>query len=280
MKKTKLEKGITLIALIITIVVLLILAGVAIATVQESDIIAHAENATSTYKTKADEENTILEGYLATIEENMPGESTPEEEEEILWVYEKDYYGDTDLGFIGNVKELVLDEDREVKAYVGIYNEEIDEFECDENSEVITKKFSEVDGVLIESSASVENLTLGKIASAGKVGAFMDTKIKNLTILGNYTDMPTHFFEANKYLETVVINEGVTKINGSAFYGCSALKSITIPSTVTSILDLGGDCTTLTSVKINKTADEIKAMTNYPWKVSGKIYDKDNNLVL
>ena len=69
----KKQNGITLIALIITIVVLLIIAVVAVGAVQESGIIAHAQNAAGGYKTKADEENTILDGYLATIEENLPG---------------------------------------------------------------------------------------------------------------------------------------------------------------------------------------------------------------
>ena len=43
MKGTKMQNGITLIALIITIVVLLILAGIAIATIQESNIITKAK---------------------------------------------------------------------------------------------------------------------------------------------------------------------------------------------------------------------------------------------
>ena len=50
MKKIKLEKGITLIALIITIVVLLIIAVVTIGAVQESSIITHAQNAKERYQ--------------------------------------------------------------------------------------------------------------------------------------------------------------------------------------------------------------------------------------
>ena len=45
MKITKEQRGITLIALIITIVVLLILAGVAIGTLKESNIIGRAQSA-------------------------------------------------------------------------------------------------------------------------------------------------------------------------------------------------------------------------------------------
>ena len=49
MKKAKTQKGITKIALIITILVLLILAVVAIGTVQNTGIITHAQNAKSQY---------------------------------------------------------------------------------------------------------------------------------------------------------------------------------------------------------------------------------------
>ena len=49
MNKLKKEKGITLVALIITIVVLLILAAVAIGTVRDSDIIEYAKNAAGSY---------------------------------------------------------------------------------------------------------------------------------------------------------------------------------------------------------------------------------------
>ena len=50
MKRTKTQKGITLIALIITIVVLLILAVVTINAVQDGGIIGHAKNASKEYK--------------------------------------------------------------------------------------------------------------------------------------------------------------------------------------------------------------------------------------
>ena len=47
--RMKNNKGITLIALIITIVVLLILAAVAIGAANESDIVAYAKNAADGY---------------------------------------------------------------------------------------------------------------------------------------------------------------------------------------------------------------------------------------
>ena len=68
MKKIKQEKGITLVALIITIVVLLILAVVAIGVVKNSDIITYAKNASNMYGTEKNEENQMLQNYIGIIE--------------------------------------------------------------------------------------------------------------------------------------------------------------------------------------------------------------------
>lgn len=57
----KKEKGITLIALIITIIVLLILAGVALATITGNNgIIKNAENAVAQYQNQANKEQELL----------------------------------------------------------------------------------------------------------------------------------------------------------------------------------------------------------------------------
>jgi len=68
MKKTKMEKGITLVALIITIVILLILAAVAIAAIQNENILSHANNAAVKYNSSVDNEQGILGGYLDVLD--------------------------------------------------------------------------------------------------------------------------------------------------------------------------------------------------------------------
>ena len=73
MRKFKENKGITLIALIITIVVLLILAIVTISAVNEGDIFAHANNAATRHSEEAERENQLLTDLLG----NIPGENTP-----------------------------------------------------------------------------------------------------------------------------------------------------------------------------------------------------------
>ena len=61
--KNKTEKGITLIALIITIVVLLILAAVAISSITNDGILSYANNAATGYQEAQGKENGILQEY-------------------------------------------------------------------------------------------------------------------------------------------------------------------------------------------------------------------------
>lgn len=57
----KAEKGITLVALVITIIVLLILAMVSISILTNHDIIQYANNATTTYNEAQTQEKTQLD---------------------------------------------------------------------------------------------------------------------------------------------------------------------------------------------------------------------------
>jgi len=68
MKDFRKEKGITLVALIITIVILLILAAVAIAAIQNENILSHANNAAIKYNSSVDREQGILGGYLDVLD--------------------------------------------------------------------------------------------------------------------------------------------------------------------------------------------------------------------
>ena len=67
MRKTKVQKGITLVALVITIIVLLILAVVAIGAVRDSGIIGHAQNSADKYNTEKGKEESMLGEYEDVI---------------------------------------------------------------------------------------------------------------------------------------------------------------------------------------------------------------------
>ena len=73
----ELEKGITLIALVITIIVLLILAGVSIAMLTgENGILTQAKNAKKETERAAEEEERILDEMSETIEDNISNKKT------------------------------------------------------------------------------------------------------------------------------------------------------------------------------------------------------------
>ena len=60
----KKERGITLVALVVTIIVLLILAGVTIGMATSgSGIFCRAKNAANTYRNSVSKENTALQSY-------------------------------------------------------------------------------------------------------------------------------------------------------------------------------------------------------------------------
>ena len=68
MRKTRTEKGITLVALIVTIVVLLVLATVAISSIQNDGIISKAQDIANKFNQAQTNEQGILDEYLSYFE--------------------------------------------------------------------------------------------------------------------------------------------------------------------------------------------------------------------
>lgn len=67
------QKGITLVALVITIVVLLILAGVAITlAVNQGELFNHANNAVTEWNNKVDQEDKAINNALNYLETHIP----------------------------------------------------------------------------------------------------------------------------------------------------------------------------------------------------------------
>jgi type II secretory pathway pseudopilin PulG len=83
MKKYRREKGITLVALVITIIILLILAGITIATLGgENGLFARAKQAKNNTIDAQDAENNAIKGYEAIIDEILgENQDNPEDSE-------------------------------------------------------------------------------------------------------------------------------------------------------------------------------------------------------
>lgn len=75
------QKGITLVALVITIIILLILAGISIASLSDSGLFGKAKQAKNEYINSQNEENAALNSYINAIDNELPSKNPTEPEE-------------------------------------------------------------------------------------------------------------------------------------------------------------------------------------------------------
>ena len=72
------QNGITLVALIITVIILLILAGTAISiSINGGDLFRRSQNAVADYNSRVEEENTVVNSYIAYLEQYAEGGEGP-----------------------------------------------------------------------------------------------------------------------------------------------------------------------------------------------------------
>lgn len=103
-KKTKQDQGITLVALVVTIIVLLILAGIVISMVTGSDgILGRSKNSINNYRVAETNENSTMKDYENEIDK-IDGEGDSEEEVKVNGSssdWEVNEAGDTIIAYIG-----------------------------------------------------------------------------------------------------------------------------------------------------------------------------------
>ena len=111
-------------------------------------------------------------------------------------------------------------------------------------------------------------LIILSVFSFSAINAAVNWELKDgkLTVWG--TDMPDYgngfyapWSEQREEIKEIVIKEGITKIGDCAFYGCSNLTSVEIPTSVKSIgLMSFGDCTSLPYIRIPNSVESIGIM--------------------
>ena len=86
------------------------------------------------------------------------------------------------------------------------------------------------------------------------------TAIKEFTLPGQITSLPSYFMYGNKKLTTVTLHENLSSIGNNAFEGCSMLSSITLPDSINSLgTGVFKDCVKLTKANIPEL---IKVLPN------------------
>ena len=262
MKKEK--SGITLISLVVTIVVLLILAGVSINLILgENGIISKAnlavvmtENSTvleaiklkTTYYYMSSQndiklalkndslinedgvvDTSTLLGHSLKTGNGSGNKDVYVVEENNLYYYEKDGTK-KDLGILWNKeKNSVAETDASL-------------FEVDDEGTLWLKDYESYYGDWATKEWTIEDLVIPKMVDGKEVKKIAFTEFDYYNKIKGW-----------EKLKTVYIPEGVTSIGDSAFEYCSGLTSVNIPSSVTSIGDQAFYmCKELTNISINE----------------------------
>ena len=274
-ERVKAEKGITILALVITVIVLLIIAGVTIASLTgDNGILINAQDAKlATELSKYQEELELYKVNKTMEDANF--------EEETLTAGKTDLNYNTKSEEEGNIKTIITDITDEyfeklevIKGKLLINTQDKHEIKVAQRLGIEVKPYDIRDGVLWSSNGNLllmdENtgsLTIPDSITAIGEGAFSNVEgLKTIIIPPTVKRIEKNAFKSNTTLENVIIQErngeGMEYIGDNAFYGCTNLKSINLPDTITYI----GECvfrfdSSLDNVKLPNRIKTIKQMT-------------------
>ena len=274
MKKLKNKNGVTLIALAVTIIVMLILAGVTISTLTgNSGITTNASKA----KTKS---------YLADIKEEYElylSEKRMDDEYDLDTLYANDktirYEGNEVGTGIAEICSSIKKGDEKkfeiIKGKIYYVSQDKNVIPIAVELEFSINPYEITDGGVLKSSSMnlylVDNdghLDLseyeGKIKTI-EAGAFSKVEIESginplqsIVLPKGITTIGDDAFSYNTSLTSIKIPNTVTSIGKRAFQGCTNLTSIEIPDTVTYIGDYCfSGCNRLQKIKLSKKIQTI-----------------------
>ena len=260
----KIKKGISLIVLVITIIVMIVLAGAVILALSNSGIIEKATS--SAFKTDV---KTIKEEYEYKMAELKLNDETFDQA--TLNASDTTLSYNTKTGEGGNLYSIVPTAEKykdefEVRDGVLRYKgENYKKLNWAEEVGITTNRYEIVDGVLLSSNANLLLVgTDGKIRIPSNVvkigeGAFSNVDgLKEVTIPGNVKEIGQNAFSSNKTLEKVVMEDGVKTIGKRAFWGCISLKSVTMTDSVTTLgSESFNNCTALTEILLSNNIEQM-----------------------
>ena len=277
------EGGITLIALVVTIVVLLILAGISISMLGgENGIITKAQESKEENRGGAVEERRDL--WIANIktDENTGTKTAQELDEVLLELKTEGFLSDEDIEYINENGYIEIGShfidfrldgtEGEIdwsKLEPGLYEtgttkmiKSWEELIIDDDIIVYENEFlgvsQELKGDLVISN---EITAIGPELVNGQCGWIQGTKVTGVYIPDTVASIGYMAFAGFKYSKNINIPSSITEISERAFYDCSSLTSIEIPNSVTSIEEYAFYfCSNLTTVKYTGTKEQWNAI--------------------
>ena len=278
-KKMKEEKGITLVALTVTIIVLLILAGVSIFVLTWGNGIL---TKTSKAKVKAE-----LASYKEEIELFKLGETSKNNgfiEASLTAGKNNLFYNTQEEGETGTIKDVITNISDEylekleiITGKLLINTKDNEEIKIAKSLGIEVNPYDIVDGVLLSTGNNLAlmdeegTLTIPDNVKEIGEGAFANSGLKTIIIPGTVKKIAASAFAYNERLETVIMQEGVEEIGGNAFQGCSNLKNIIFPDSLKMIKDQAFmGCISLEKIEI---PSNIKKIESYIFSGCGKLQE-------
>ena len=253
------NKGITIVALVITIVIMLILLGVTVTVVIKGDLIdtAKESNDETRYAQVLEQKEMWESEKLATDRFGAKAETLEEfverlKKEKILT--EEEGKQILELGFVTIAKKDILLDGKRNVADASLWEYKLDK---KTNLVTITKYLGVMDDL---TELTIPNFLL------------IDGKEYRVTkIEGHDAWQAIANFNGN-----VIISKGITEIGKASFNGANKITGVEIPDSVTLISDYAFQyCKSLTKIEIPGT---VKKIGNWWGNVNGQIFNGCSNL--
>ena len=277
--KEKRTKGITLIALVVTIVVLLILSGITISLVFGQDGVI-----TSANKAKM---MTELSKYKEELEMFKLSKSleNPEFSEESITAGETSLvYNTQEQGSSGSIYDVITSlrdssfagKMEIIKGKLLINSQNMTEIRVAQQLGIEVNPYKIENGVLLSSNTNLAlmdssgTLTIPEGIIAIGEGAFANLSgLKTIIIPGTVKEIRKNAFNNNTELEKVILQEGVETIGERAFQSCTQLKSIELPESLTNIgLSAFQTCSNLQEIEI---PSQINVIENFAFNTCSNL---------
>lgn len=270
--KKRVEKGITLIALVITIIVLLILASVTISVLWgENGMITKAQEANfKTEIAKIDERFKIYLGEKKLQDQEFEKGTLNAGETSLFYNTKKESETGSIYTVLSGMEKKIVKDFEIIKGEMFYFTQNKKEAQWALEMGLKTNPYEIIDGVLISSDKNLFLMDEGtgtitipeRVKEVGE-GTFAKLEgMKKIIIPPTCKKINANAFNGNDTLEEVVIlsdgNKGLETIASYAFKDCVHLKTISMPNTVKELgYGVFWNCSALVNVQLSNQIEVL-----------------------